>query len=253
MKIIINNLATEYKDEGAGPVILMLHGWGVDLGEFDKISEILKENFRIVRVDLPGFGGTEMPKKWNLDDYVKFVKLFIEKFELDKEQDFAILGHSFGGRIILKGVGGDKLSAEKIIMISPAGVSLKNQRRSVFKVVAKIGGLLVYIPPFVFWRKIIREKMYKMIGSDYLEQGNMSHIFKSVVGEDLSHCAKKIDTETLLIWGEHDTVTPKSDGEHLHHLLKNSKMEIVKGAGHFSFDESPEEVAGMIRKFLDQK
>lgn len=252
MKIIINNLATEYRDEGEGSVIFMLHGWGVDLNEFDKITDILKKDFRIVRVDLPGFGGTERPKNWDLGDYVNFVKGFLEKLELDKSKNIVLLGHSFGGRIILKGVGTVKLNPEKIILISPAGVSLKSQRRSFFKVLAKIGGFVAFIPPFVFWRQQIKKKLYRMIGSDLEDQkGGMKEIFKSVVGEDLSHYAEKIEKDTLLIWGEHDTVTPKSDGEHLHHLIYNSKMEIVKDAGHFSFDESPKEVVGMIRKFLN--
>ena len=44
MKILINNLTTEYKDEGEGKVVLMLHGWWRNLSDFDQITEILKND-----------------------------------------------------------------------------------------------------------------------------------------------------------------------------------------------------------------
>ncbi len=45
MKIIVNNIATEYTDEGSGPVILCLHGWKDSLRTFDALEpELVKKN-----------------------------------------------------------------------------------------------------------------------------------------------------------------------------------------------------------------
>src|SRR3989344_407716 len=244
-KIIVNNLATEYTEDGQGPTVLMLHGWWRNIYDFNAIVRELKEKYRIIRVDLPGFGGTEMPKDkvWNLDDYVDFVKDFIQKINTKPQ---VLVGHSFGGRVILK----DQFGAEKLVLISAAGVKAKKWRKSLFMALAKIGDLVSYVPPLLFVRQKLKNKFYKTIGSDYLESGHMKEVFKAVVEEDLSLLASKIAIPTLLIWGKKDMVTPLEDGEKLSKLIKNSKFEIIPLTGHFSFIDKPDEVVGLIDGFV---
>ena len=80
MKIIVQNLATEYRDEGSGKTLIFLHGWQSNLHTFDNLASPLKNYYRVVRLDLPGFGGSEMPKEtWDLNKYILFVCDFIQK------------------------------------------------------------------------------------------------------------------------------------------------------------------------------
>ncbi len=245
MKVIVNNLATEYKDEGQGPIVLILHGWWRNTSDFDGVADILSRNYRVVRVDLPGFGGTETPvgKAWDLADYVDFVKEFIKKVGIKPD---TLIGHSFGGRIVLK----DQFGAEKLVLVSAAGVKVKKWRKTVFMFLAKAGDLLSFVPPFVFVRRRLKNKFYKIIGSDYLDSGHMKDIFQAVVREDLSKYAEAISKSTLIIWGDKDVFTPLEDGYKLHQLIKGSKFEIIQGVGHFSMIDKPEEVAKMINSFI---
>lgn len=247
MKIIINNLVTEYDDQGQGPLVLMLHGWGNDLHSFDRLSEKLKSKYRVVRLDLPGFGGTQRPARWILDDYIDFVISFLQKMNLEPE---VLLGHSFGGRIIIKGVGQNRFKPRKIVMISPAGVSLFKSRRKLLGFLSKIGSLVLFVPPFLFWRQKIKRLFYKLIRSDYDESGPMKEIFGAVVGEDLTPFARAVSLPTLLVWGESDQTTPLSDGKLLHTLMTNSKLETIKEVGHFAHIEKSEEVVKLIEQFL---
>lgn len=247
MKIIINNLVTEYNDQGQGPVILMLHGWGNGLHSFDLITEKLKSKYRIVRLDLPGFGKTQRPTNWRLDDYVNFVQSFLQKINLQPE---ILLGHSFGGRIIIKGVGQEKFRPKRIVMVSPAGVSNFKSWRNFFGLISKIGSLVLLVPPLLFWRQKIRKLFYKLIESDYDQSGPMKEIFSAVVGEDLTPFARAITLPTLLIWGELDRVTPLSDGQLLHSLIINSRLEVIKEIGHFAHIEKSEEVVELTEQFL---
>ena len=84
MKVIVDGLATEYQDEGHGPVILMLHGWGNTYHVFDAIVPALAKIRRVVRLDLPGFGATERPAEaWYVEDYARFVGAFCAKLKID--------------------------------------------------------------------------------------------------------------------------------------------------------------------------
>lgn len=248
-KLIIQNLATEYKDEGKGNIILCLHGWQDSLRTFDNIVKNLSKDYRIIRLDLPGFGNTEKPKEsWGVGEYALFVRDFINK--LDIKPDY-LLGHSFGGRIILKGQTEYNLEAKKNILIASAGISeTKTLRNMIFKTLAKLGGLLTYVPPLIFWREDLRRMLYKFLRSDYMESEQLKKTFLKVIREDLSNNAKRINKPTLLIWGNKDIVTPLSDGKKLNKLISDSRIEIVDGVGHFVHKKESEKVSDIIKKFL---
>ena len=113
MKVIVDGLATNYLDEGHGPTILMLHGWANTLHSFDAIMPALAKGHRLVRVDLPGFGGTEMPRDtWDVKAYARFVRNFCEKIGFAPD---IIIGHSLGGRIAVKGLASNIFSTKKIV------------------------------------------------------------------------------------------------------------------------------------------
>jgi len=243
MKVIIDRIATEYQDQGSGKTVLFLHGWQDNLETFNGLTSFLSLKYRVVRLDLPGFGQTEKPKEsWELDSYIGFILNFIDKIKINP--DF-IVGHSFGGRILIKGLARNKFKPEKAVLLSSAGVSRKKKARFLYKLIK----LLTYIPPIIFYREKIREKGYKMMGSDYLASGDLKETFLKIISEDLTLEASKIKIPILLIWGRKDTETPLSDGVKLSEIITGSKLEIID-SGHFFFKEKPEEVSSLIDNFL---
>jgi pimeloyl-ACP methyl ester carboxylesterase len=247
MKVIVDGLATNYLDEGHGPAFLLLHGWANTLHSFDAISASLCKSHRIVRLDLPGFGATEPPPSaWNVEDYARFVRTFCEKIGL--EPDTAI-GHSLGGRILVKGLARRIFFPRKVILIASAGVAERNTvRNRVYKLAAKVGRALLWPLPARI-RNSARRVLYSHAGGDYLTVGSMSGTFIKVISENLSESAKLISVPTLLIWGEHDVVTPLSEAKRLHTLIANSQLNVIKGTGHFVHQEKPEKVASQIQEF----
>lgn len=248
MRCIVDGLAVEYEDIGTGKAAVILHGWKDNLHTFDDIASALSGSFRIIRMDLPGFGGSDAPHgDWTLNDYVQFVKDFLEKVHIKPD---IYIGHSFGGRITIKGVATGALSAKKIVLISSAGIA----RRKTFKnfilaVLAKVGRAVTSIPPISFWKQKVRRRLYEAIGSDYFQAGNLGGTFLNIIKEDLSALAKTITIPTLIIWGSKDGATPPGDGERLHQYISDSKLHVVGGAGHFVHQERPKEVAKLIREF----
>lgn len=249
MQIIVQNLAAEYQDDGTGDVIFFLHGWQDNLHTFDALASFLSPAHRVIRLDLPGFGKSEAPKEpWGLDDYVRFVKNFIQKLNINVD---ILVGHSFGARIVIKGAATKNLQPRKIILMGAAGIAKSRTLRNfVFKVFAKIGGLVTYIPPLVFWREKLRTQMYRFVGSDYLNAGALKETFLKIISEDISTCAQEITIPTLLIWGAGDTETQLSDGEQLSRLIRHSQLKVVRGAGHFVHREKVRDVATLLQEFL---
>ncbi|MCX6784376.1 MAG: alpha/beta hydrolase [Candidatus Komeilibacteria bacterium] len=154
-------------------------------------------------------------------------------------------------RIIIKGAAKNELLAQKIVLIASAGLAkIRTWRNSALMVVTKIGKFITLIPPFSFWRKELRKKLYQNIGSDYFSAGSLRQIFLNVVREDLSAWAGQIKQPALLIWGDQDTETPLPDGQRLVALIKKANLQVIKGTNHFVHQQQPEAVGKLIEEFL---
>jgi pimeloyl-ACP methyl ester carboxylesterase len=249
LKVILEGLAVEYRDEGRGPVVLLLHGWGINSGSFDVLSrDLAGAGYRVLRPDLPGFGASERPRAvWGVSNYADFIKAFTAK--LGAEPDL-IIGHSFGGRIAIKLAGLKLLKPKRLVLMNSAGIkqsqSLRNQG---FKIIAKIGKFITNLPIFSVWRGPLRQRLYGAAGStDYLQAGPMKAIFLKTIQEDLRGNAAEINIPTLLIWGKNDVTTPVKDAQILKGCIPSARL-VMLDAGHFVYLDQPDQVAGLIKEF----
>ena len=122
LNINIDGLNINYICEGSGDDVVLLHGWGSNINLFAGIVNTLGPHYRVIAPDMPGFGESDEPKEaWCVDDYVDFVIKFLQKFGIKKA---VFLGHSFGGRVIIKMFARRNLPFEitKVILADSAGV-----------------------------------------------------------------------------------------------------------------------------------
>lgn len=251
MQTIITNHLVNYQDQGKGPVIVLLHGWGASLDNMSELTAALAKQYRVISFDFPGFGASEHPgAAWGVREYTEFTRDVLEK--LGVHDVYAVIGHSFGGRVIIKGVSEGILLPQKVVLIGSAGVkhadSLKN---TTYKVVAKTGKALLRIPGLKKLAAPAKRKLYESAGSsDYIQSGAMKDIFIKTITEDLSDDARKLSMPVLLIWGGQDVEAPVADGRFFHSVMKQSEMHIIPDAGHFVHNEYPKEVAAWVEEFL---
>lgn len=252
-RCIVDGMDTRFRDSGgAGPIVLLLHGWGDTLATFDALIGELDEG-RFIRLDLPGFGGSALPSSpWDVARYAMFVRHFLDKLGV-AEPDI-LVGHSFGGRVAIKGVASGLIKPQKLVLIASAGAAARGSaRRGAFAALAKVGKFLTAIPPISLLKERLRERLYAAVGSaDYLQAGPLRETFLRVVRENLEADAAKIQIPTLLVWGENDTETPLAEARALARAIVGSRLAVIPGAGHFVHLERPRETAREIRVFLNQ-
>jgi pimeloyl-ACP methyl ester carboxylesterase len=247
MKIIVNNILTNYKTEGTGPVILFIHGWGDKEKTFDKLVSDLSANFKCVRLDLPGFGESQNPSKaWGIPEYSKFISDFIDKLGV---RISVVIGHSNGGTLSIYGLAHKDFSAQKLVLLASAGVRDEDSfKRVSYKTVAKTGKLITKLLPSR-WQNHLKKKLYKLSGSDVFVAPHLEETFKKVVGYDIQKDAKLINLPSLLLYGENDEQTPVRYGRKLQSAIPNSKLIVINGEDHF-LHQSSDETLGNIRKFI---
>lgn len=66
-----------YRDEGQGEVVILLHGTSSSLHAWEQWTQILKQDYRVVRMDLPGFGLTgHLPQnQYEIADDIAFLRI----------------------------------------------------------------------------------------------------------------------------------------------------------------------------------
>jgi len=231
--IIIQELNIKYyqneKFSRIQPVIF-LHGWSSRAMIFGKIFEKCEN---ILAIDLPGFGGSEVPKSaWSLSDYAFFINEFFEKIKIENP---IIVGHSFGGSIGIKYC--SKYSnVKKLILIGSAGIRKKTAKKYFFLIFSKILGVLWHLPIIRNSKGAVRKFFYKLVDSeDYINAGILMDTYKKIISEDLKEDLRKIHTPAILIWGKNDLDTPIQYAKLMHGLLKNSRLYTIPNAGHYVF------------------
>lgn len=247
--IILNGALVHYftnDSQNENKPIIFLHGWrsmgSIWLNFFDQLKNM---GFFALALDLPGFGQSQMPKKnFCLRDYATIVGEFIKKLKLKNP---VIVGHSFGGNIALKLALIEPSMAKSLVLVDASGVRQKTNKKNLAAIFAKIVKPL-FLPSFMQpLRKLIYEKMG---AADYLATPALQKTFLNITNEDLTESLKNIETKTLIIWGEGDKETPLGQAYILKNNLKNSRLVILKNAGHFPFLDQPDEFMKIITNYV---
>lgn len=252
MTCVIDGLNINYDKRGEGDLVLFLHGWGANITLFDGLMNTAAEKYTALALDMPGFGKSDEPKSaWSVDDYVDFVLKFVDIF---KPKSLVLVGHSFGGRVIIKMLARElPFEVRKIILIDAAGIKPKKTLKQKASLLAyKLGRKIMSLRPMKAMFPDAVENMRKKRGSaDYNSATPiMRETLVKVVNEDLTHLLPSIKASSLLIWGTADTATPLSDGEMMERLIPDAGLVKVNGAGHYSFLEAPDLVSRVVSSFL---
>jgi len=253
LEISVKNIKVNYIDEGSGDVVLFLQGWGTNLDIYKKVIDKISKTNRIIALDFPGFGKTPEPNSaWDVNDYTDFTIEFIRKLKLD---NITLIGHSFGGRVIIRLMNKkDKgFVVNKIVLVDSAGIKgkltfKKKVKQKWYKTCKK-----------VYQTKLV-EKIFPDVvnrfknnhgSADYRKASPlMKQVLVKTVNEDLTDMLPNIDVPTLLVWGDMDTATPLTDAKIMEEKIPDAGLVILKNTGHYSFLEDFYTFSRVIDSFL---
>lgn len=255
IETIINGLKINYIKKGEGKTVLILPGWGTVINTYNPLIESISTYANVICLDMPGFGNSDEPKEsWNIDDFIKFVKEFIKSQNI-KELD--LIGHSNGGRIIIK-LMSEKLDfkVNKIILMGSAGIVHKKTFKQKLRVrIFKIGKKFASTKLMKKLSPNLLDKLQSHFGSaDYKNASPvMRGTMVKVINEDVREYLPNIKVPTLLIFGEFDTATPVSDAKIMERMIPDAGLIVIKGCTHYAFLENPGYVNLIIKNFLGGK
>jgi pimeloyl-ACP methyl ester carboxylesterase len=236
---------------GAGPPVLLLHGWGASSELFAPHLALLGPHYDLIAPDFPGFGKTPPPPTgWAVDDYAAWTLQILDRLQIERAH---IVGHSFGGRIAIALASGHPARVGKLVLTGSAGIrparSLAYHARvRLFKLARKLAGAGLVPAPL---RERARAYVQAQGSGDYqAASGTVRQSFVRVVNEDLRTRLPQISASTLLIWGELDQEAPLADGQLMERLIPDAGLVVFAGAGHYAYLEQAGRFCTIVDTFF---
>jgi pimeloyl-ACP methyl ester carboxylesterase len=115
-----DEIVIAYADEGKGDqTIIFIHGLGSYMPAWKKNISVLKNNYRCIAIDLPGYGKSSKAKyDGSMQFYARVVSQFIDALAL---KNVVLAGHSMGGQISITAALAFPDKINKLILAAPAG------------------------------------------------------------------------------------------------------------------------------------
>lgn len=255
-----------YEDSIYGEeTIILIHGFISSLLCWRPIISHLKKHFRVIALDLPGFGETKVSRNYSftLKNYGSTIIEFIKALNINNP--IYIVGHSLGGQIALQSVVLNPDLCSKLFLIS---ASAQRERPPWFvRVFCYLPFMSELAYRFYFNDELVDVAIAKILsGGAGLEKEVLQPYIdmcksKEVVGavlklgkareDDLSgEKLQLVKQDTFLLWGREDEVVPLTEGMFLKNSLQNSTLKILEHCGHLPMEEYPYHVLNYLYTFL---
>lgn len=234
-------------DAGEGPPVAVLHGWGGRIESMAPVIDCLSDSFRVVAIDLPGFGESPVPADvWGTADYATFVADVLGSLGVDRAH---FVAHSYGAKISLYLAATRAPVVDKLVLVGSSGLrtapNMKVRARRALSKGAKAAGKLGSRG------RALRDMAYRRLASqDYRDAGPMRPIFVKIVNEDLAGLLPSIASSTLLVWGSNDDAVPVAHARKMEAAIPDAGLVVFEGAGHFAYLDDPQRFCRVIRHFL---
>jgi len=250
-----------YKQMGTGKNIILLHGLGASLDVWKDTALILSKNYRVTLIDLPGFGRSTKSRHQNygLDEQTERLVNIIDKLQINEA---TLVGSSMGGTLALWTTQKFPVRFKKIVAIGPA-TNPKLVPLPVFKVPG-LSILAVLLTNRIVMGYSIRHVLYnrpidlsrrillalKNYQPEFASMYVLLKASKLIADKRLPQQLEKIQSVSLVLWGEEDRVIPRMYIDELKSILPKASFFSHPEGGHHLMEDQPKWVSSKIIEFL---
>jgi len=265
---VIGDHAWVWLESGAGPPVLLLHGFTGMKENWLPLVGDLAQDFRVIAPDLPGWGASERVDGADYG-YAAQAQRLQEYIEALALQEVVLVGHSMGGGIAALVAAADATASpprlRALVLMDASGAQFEANAfgREVLRgghpfAVADAEDLRHYLalvfadPPWVPW-PLSRAMVQRRIADRRFEQDVLSAISRSDAAFAPQQAAAAVQVPTLLLWCRDDRVIDASAADSYAVALgaRLHGSELLQGCNHMPMMERPAAVAAALRRFIE--
>lgn len=268
--ITVQHQRIAYLDQGEGPPVILLHGFGGSMWQWEHQQAALSAHFRVITPDLVGAGLSDKPDiEYSPDQLLEFLIGFLDALRIPQA---SIVGNSMGAGLAIGLALDHPTRVSRLILIDglPAHVMEHLASPSLRRALTTSApSWLVSFGNWLFGSLVLestlREFVYdpSLLTPAVLDRSNRNRqqpgLFRVLltIGTNLPLWEERfaprigrITHRTLIIWGEEDRVFPLPTGDQLHRTLAGSTFVRIPKAGHIPQWERPDLVNQEIISFI---
>jgi pimeloyl-ACP methyl ester carboxylesterase len=261
-----------YRQAGAGPVVVLIHGITSDSSTWAQVMPGLAKHFTVIAPDLLGHGGSAKPTgDYSLGAHASLVRDILHELGHDRA---TFVGHSLGGGIAMQIAYQFPERCERLILVDSGGLG---REVSLLLRAATLPGAEYVLPILTNGRlldagRIVGRAMGAVglrPGTDLRESarghatladGVTREAFLRTVRSVVEPGGQRVDATDrlylaerapmLFLWGQHDTLIPVSHAHNAHAQVPTSRLEVFEGSGHFPQLDEPKRFVEVLGEFI---
>jgi pimeloyl-ACP methyl ester carboxylesterase len=259
MKIEVNGIKIDYRDEGEGLPVIFVHAFPLNQTMWDDQVDALKQTCRAITLDLRGFGRSGFASSpHSIEQMASDVRGLMKALEIDSA---VLVGLSMGGYISLAFYRNYPECVRALVLADTRATSdtpeARDRRIKSAEKAEREGSTAIAddVVPMLLGRSTLSTR------SDLIERTRELIEANSPVGiaaaqramasrRDSTDLLAGMSTPVLVIVGSEDSLTPPADAETMHRAIRGSHLRVIEGAGHLSNLEQPRAFNSALSEFI---
>lgn len=259
MKKTVGGLTVLLEGNHKKKAIIFIHGFPYDHTMWQAQIEAFSEDFYCVAYDVKGLGSSCVGDgQFTMESFVDDLEMLLRELQLESP---IVCGFSMGGYIALRAIERMEEKFSALILCDTTSKADSNERKleradAIRRINAQ--GLNLFTKSFVtkcygeWYKKEHKEALKKRIAksTSFNSIGVKGCIFAMLSRTDTTEYLAKMALPTLVVCGDHDTLTSPSMMQAMAKEIKNATFTLISKSGHMSVIENPTEVNHAIKTFL---
>ena len=260
-----------------GEPVLLIHGIARSLEDFTATQDLLSDEFRVINIDLPGFGLTrKQPGRPGLEAFARAAVGVLDA--LDEHRPVHVMGNSLGGAVAMTIAAHNPERVASLVLIDAAGFGREVNISPLPMVWAGLSALPrvgarfserareagaqvnrdVFHDPTFATPGMIKHAGKVGRQPDFRATffGTAASISAPVYGvrpgwrRELLAAVRRTGLPVLVVWGESDTVLPVSHLDGARTGLPDARFHLFEQTGHMPQIERAPELVALAREFI---
>lgn len=264
----IGDQLVHIEQAGKGEPVVLLHGFGASTYSWRNVMPALAAGFRVVAIDLNGFGYTQRPRtfgSYTREGQAALVLSVMDALGLDSVH---LMGHSYGGGLSLFIASRYPQRVRSLVLVDSSAPTYANDRRSRAASVKPLLGL--YLRSFVLRPNTVRRALEHSFYDDslvtpelvqeYYERLRVEGVVDAYHGLTAPTrtasepvVLEEIRMPTLVVWGAEDLLISAESGRRAAERMPDAEFALMEGVGHVPMEENPEELLRIVLPFLERQ
>jgi 3-oxoadipate enol-lactonase len=250
--IKINGINLNVDIKGDGFPLILIHGVGLDITEWDYEIDRLSKRFKTLALDCRGHGRSDKPDNYTLQNHIDDIIGLMNYYKIEKTFLYGVSMGSYIGQGVAISV---PERIDKLILTVPKSNGLTSSIQRIMKENPKeFEGLnlhetfLALLKYIAYNPETLKRYIYNI--ETKLTQEQFANANKALIGFDFRNDLSKIIAKTLVISGKYDKLNPPSEGNICASLIPKATFIEMQYSGHVPMLEEPETYNNIIDEFL---